>query len=295
MSTQQTIRRGLGPGSVRVGCFVGRMGVVALPAVAVGLGLAERVVRRHVARLESVGWLKRAVAIRGDGSLLWLTPAGLAGVGLARLTAVRAPDPFSSQTRHSIQVAWGAAAFERQRLRWQAVRELELDADRWAVPVANERGGHSPRLPDLVVWPATAADVGDGLPVAVIIDRGLLNRSRRRRLLDGFQTAVTAGQYRQVHHQPSGRAGTHQTQRLAAELATPQVDIVDLELDIDLDASTTEPTPVASPSAPEPATTPPAPPAETPEQAAERQSVIQQILGVSDPKPRRRWRHRMRS
>lgn len=42
----------LGPGTVRVRAFIGRLGVVAMPAIGVGLGLAERVGRRHVTRLE---------------------------------------------------------------------------------------------------------------------------------------------------------------------------------------------------------------------------------------------------
>jgi hypothetical protein len=52
-----------------VGRFGGRLGVVGLPAMGVGLGLAERV-RRHVARLEAVGWLERTTGIRGEGSLV---------------------------------------------------------------------------------------------------------------------------------------------------------------------------------------------------------------------------------
>lgn len=48
-----------GPGTVRVRRFIGRVGVVSMPAVAVGLGLDERVVRRHVAKLEAAGWLSR--------------------------------------------------------------------------------------------------------------------------------------------------------------------------------------------------------------------------------------------
>ena len=73
----------------------GRLGIVAMPAVAVGFGLAERVVRRHVARLESIGWLQRTAALRGDGSLVWLTVAGIEGLGL-QLAAVRAPAVFSA-------------------------------------------------------------------------------------------------------------------------------------------------------------------------------------------------------
>jgi light-regulated signal transduction histidine kinase (bacteriophytochrome) len=56
-----------------------------MPAVERGLGLVERVVRRHVAKLEEVGWCERMPAIRGDGMLVWMTPSGLDGVGLGEL------------------------------------------------------------------------------------------------------------------------------------------------------------------------------------------------------------------
>jgi DNA-binding MarR family transcriptional regulator len=42
-----------------VGRFIGRLGVVSLPAIEAGLDLDQRVVRRHVARLEAAGWLVR--------------------------------------------------------------------------------------------------------------------------------------------------------------------------------------------------------------------------------------------
>ena len=45
----------VGPGSIRVGRFIGRLGVVTMPAIGYGLGLADRVVRRHVAKLEASG------------------------------------------------------------------------------------------------------------------------------------------------------------------------------------------------------------------------------------------------
>src|SRR5450631_3786725 len=44
-----------GPGTLRVGRFIGRLGVVSIPAVEVGLDLDQRVVRRHVAKLEAAG------------------------------------------------------------------------------------------------------------------------------------------------------------------------------------------------------------------------------------------------
>ena len=45
----------MGPGSIRVGRFIGRLGVVPMPAIERGLGLVDRVVRKHVAKLEKIG------------------------------------------------------------------------------------------------------------------------------------------------------------------------------------------------------------------------------------------------
>jgi hypothetical protein len=55
-----------GPGSLRVGRFIGRLGVVSLPAVQAGLDLDQRVVRRHVAKLEAAGWLARTPWVWGE-------------------------------------------------------------------------------------------------------------------------------------------------------------------------------------------------------------------------------------
>ena len=102
----------VGPGSMRVGRFIGRLGIVTMPVIERGLGLVDRVVRRHVAKLERVGWCARTPAIRGYGSLVWMTATGLAGVDLVDLRAVRAPDPFSIQTMRTVRLAWVAADIE---------------------------------------------------------------------------------------------------------------------------------------------------------------------------------------
>jgi hypothetical protein len=86
--------------------------------------------------------------------LVWMTPAGLDGVGLGELPAPRAPNPFSPQILRSIRVAWAAADIERAGHHWIASRELALAPGGWAAEVANERGGYSCRLPDLVFWSA---------------------------------------------------------------------------------------------------------------------------------------------
>ena len=58
-----------------------------MPAVEAGLDLDQRVVRRHVARLEAAGWLGRAPWVWGEGSVAWLTGLGVESVGTRWLAA----------------------------------------------------------------------------------------------------------------------------------------------------------------------------------------------------------------
>lgn len=190
-----------------------------MPAIERGLGLVDRVVRRHVAKLEKVGWCARTPALRGDGMLVWLTPAGLHGVGLGELPAVRAPGPFSPQTLHSIRVAWAAADIERAGHQWIASREIALAPSRWSAQVVSERGGHSRRLPDLVFcFPRDG-----GLQVAVVAAQGQSNPRRERAALEGWHASILAGQYAQVCYLTGPAAVNHLT-RLAADigLTAPQ-------------------------------------------------------------------------
>jgi hypothetical protein len=184
----------IGPGSMRVGRFIGRLGVVPMPAVGSGLGLVDRLVRRHVAKLEKVGWCERKPAVRGDGMLLWMTATGLDGVGLGQLATLRAPNAFSPQTVRSTRVAWAAAEVERAGHQWMASRELALAPDGWSAEIANERGGYSRRLPDLVFWPAHDR----ARQVAVVVVRGLTNPRRERAALEGWQRSIAAGRYARV-------------------------------------------------------------------------------------------------
>jgi len=189
--------RNVGPGSIRVGRFIGRLGVVAMPAVSIGLGLAERVVRRHIAKLEAVGWLRRTAALRGNGSLVWLTAAGYEGLGL-ELAPVKAPAVFSAITLRSVEIAWAAANAEHHGVRWLSARELTIDRETWQITVANERDSHSHQLPDLVLWPPNSP-----LPVAIVLERDYQHPRRRRAALKGWQTAITAGRYAQIRYQTS--------------------------------------------------------------------------------------------
>ena len=210
----------IGPGSMRAGRFIGRLGVVPMPAVERGLGLVDRVVRRHVAKLEKVGWCARVAATRGDGMLVWMTPPGLQGVGLDGLPAPRAPDPFSPQTMYSTRVAWAAADIEHAGHQWIASRELALAPDGLGAKIANERGGYSRRLPDLVFWPP----LDRRRQAAVVLAPGLTNPRRERAALECWQRSILAGQYAQVHYVASPAFVSH-LRHVAKEIgvATPQL------------------------------------------------------------------------
>src|SRR5947209_7421476 len=95
----------LGPGTLRVGRFIGRLGIVSMAAVGVGLDLDQRVVRRHVAKLETEGWLVREPWVWGEGSVVWLTAAGIDGAGLGGIRPVKSP-PGPTTIAHGVLVGW---------------------------------------------------------------------------------------------------------------------------------------------------------------------------------------------
>lgn len=214
-----------GPGSVRVARWVGRLGVVSLPAVQIGLDLDQRVVRRHAARLEEAGWLGRAAGVWGQGSVVWLTPRGLQAVGLGGVPAVRAdPEPSPSLTAHEVQVAWSAARIERRGLVWLSARELAADRERWGILARSERGWRTV-LPDLAVWLRTG-----GAPAAIVVEAGYRREDRQRMILEAWRTAIHSGRYAGVRYDCAGEPTVRQIARLAkkagltgAFLATAQM------------------------------------------------------------------------
>lgn len=185
----------IGPGSLRVGRFIGRLGVVSLPAVEVGLDLDERVVRRHVARLEAAGWLGRAAGFWGEGSVAWLMARGLGGAGLGELRPVKVP-PRPATVSHGVLVGWSAARVQRRGRPWRSARELALDAEQWAIRVRGEGGASRGRLPDLAVWLSASKS-----PVALVVDAGLARADRQRAILEGWRDAIDSGQYLGVRYE----------------------------------------------------------------------------------------------
>jgi hypothetical protein len=287
--------------------------VVSLPAVQAGLDLDERVVRRHVAKLEASGWLGRAPWVWGEGSVVWLTSLGIERTGLGGVRAVKAP-PAPTTISHGVLVGWSAARAEKRGRVWKSARELALDPDRWAVRMRCERGS-TKQLPDLAVWLTRS-----GPPIALVAESGGRREDRQKWILEGWSGALYAGQYSAVLYDCANDSVARWIHRLAkkARLArsefnavvqlraeeiaalSPAADDDDEPPDSSADAERSsarevhiEPTGVPEPAAPVEAVRAPVPAEprpETPEETAERERRYREIFGIPEPKRRRRWR-----
>jgi hypothetical protein len=286
------------------------------------------VVRRHVARLQEVGWLGRAAGIWGEGSVVWLTEPGLGAVGLGGLTPVRASRaPSPTLTAHGVQVAWSAARAERRGRDWRSSRELVLERERWAVRFRDALGGPRGLLPDLAVW--VRADMA---PIAVVIEPGYRRADRQRAILEAWRDAIGSGRYAAVRYDCAGeqvaqritslakRLGLQRSVFLAVVQSTPeQIAAIEpqphgkdqdqmiehqsaavgidgqeqLEEQADGDGDGAVVRRLSAPA--RPLESPLAirqrsEPSEPREAAAEREERYRAILGIPEPKSRRRWR-----
>jgi hypothetical protein len=300
-----------------VGRFIGRLGVVSLPALQAGLDLDQRVVRRHVAKLEAAGWLDRAPWVWGEGSIAWLTGLGMESAGLGGLRAVKAP-PARTTIAHGVLVGWSAARAEKRGRVWKSARELALEPDRWAVRMRCERG-YTDQLPNLAVWRSRS-----GPPIALISESGGRREDRQKKILEGWGDAVADGRYSAVLYDCANDSVARVITRLvkkvdlmrtkfsvvvqpgAEEIAalSPSSDHADepgtstpRAIGDGADAShSNEPehargTPVRPVSFEvEPPRSLPAPEPETSEAAAERERRYREIFGIPEPRQRRRWR-----
>jgi hypothetical protein len=306
-----------GPGTLRVGRFIGRLGVVSIPAVEVGLDLDQRVVRRHVAKLEAVGWLARAPWVWGEGSVVWLTGAGMDGARLGGVRPIKSP-PGATTIAHGVLVGWSAARVEHRGRVWKSARELALERERWAITMRCERG-YTKQLPDLAVWLKRSAP-----PVAVIAESGGRREDRQKMILEGWRDGMLSGRYAGVHYHCANESVAHWIGRLATkvrlsdpaffaaaqmsadeiaalppaadaddelpgskpELSTEAAQLRGEHIQIATIRASPPPAPVQM-KLPEP---PPEPEPETPEEAAERERRYREIFGIPKPRLRRRWR-----
>jgi hypothetical protein len=289
---------------------------VSLPAVQAGLDLDQRVVRRHVARLEAAGWLGRAPWVWGEGSVAWLTSLGVESSGLGGLRAVKAP-PSPTTIAHGVLVGWSAARAQKRGRVWKSARELALEPDRWEVTMRCERG-YTKQLPDLTVWIKRS-----GPPVALISEAGGRREDRQKKILEGWRDAVYAGQYSAVLYDCANDSVAHWISRLATkvrltrsefgvviqarmeEIRTLSPAATDDEADLGHPQHSPKPAPTidkvidttharepvsVGPTPPKQPEPPAAPAPETAEEAAERERRHREIFGIPEPKRRRPWR-----
>ena len=301
-----------GPGTLRVGRFIGRLGLVSLPAVQAGLDLDQRVVRRHIAKLEAAGWLGRAPWVWERAPIAWLTSLGVERTGLGGIRAVKAP-PAPTTIAHGVLVGWSAARAEKRGRVWNSARELALDPERWAVQMRCERGS-TKQLPDLAVWLTRS-----GPPIALIAESGGRREDRQKWILEGWRDSLYAGQYSAVLYDCANESVARWIDRLAKKaglarskfnaVVQPRVEeIANVAPAADDDVASENKRDAELPSSSEvrvePAraletrtavtTAPPAAPAEprpeTPVETAERERRYREIFGIPEPRQRRRWR-----
>ena len=260
--------------------------------------------------------MARAPWVWGEGSVAWLTGAGIERIGLGGVRAVRSP-PAPTTIAHGVLVGWSAARIERRGRVWRAARELAVDRERWAVPVRCERG-YTEQLPDLVGWVKHSAP-----PVAVVAESGARREDRQKMILEGWCDAIWSGRYVAVRYDCASPSVAHWITRLAnkvgltdsaftARVQTTAEQIAALApaepddepaFDEATSPAESEPAPgdelqtapvqaSVPPEAEElaPPESPPAPEPETAEAAAERERRYREILGMDEQKPRRRWR-----
>jgi len=168
-------------------------------------------VRRHVAKLEAAGWLVREPWIWGEGSVVWLTTAGIEGVGLGGVRPVKSP-AGATTISHGVLVGWSAARVEHRGRVWKSARELAVERERWAVKARCERG-YTELLPDLAVWMKRS-----GPPVAVIAESGGRREDRQKMILEAWQDAILSGRNSGVHYHCASAAIAHWISRLAKKV-----------------------------------------------------------------------------
>ena len=186
-----------------------RVGVVSLPAVEVGLDLDQRVIRRHVAKLEAAGWLARAPWIWGEGS--WPGSPG------------SAPSPPGS-------VACGRSRRRRRRRRsatpcsWDGRRRGssavgECGNQRASSPSTPSDGRSGARRARLHRHSCPTSSAGLTLrPGRVIAESGGRREDRQKMILEGWREAIWSGRYTAVRYDCATASVAHWIARLAKKV-----------------------------------------------------------------------------
>ncbi len=167
---------GVGKGSMMGLEWLARVGAAPLEAWACAMGWVPDVARRHAKRLESQGWVVRYPMVRGSGSLLTATTAGVGMTDVDAVALQRAPAP--TWWAHLSACGWTAAWLTARGRTLIGSRELEADS-RWQGEIqwSEARGPRTARhRPDLV------SEV-DGVAMAMEVELARKSTERLRAIL----------------------------------------------------------------------------------------------------------------
>ena len=242
---------------------------------------------------------------------------GVESTGLGGLRAVKAP-PAPTTIAHGVLVGWSAARAEKRGRVWKSARELALDPERWEVTMRCERG-YTKQLPDLAVWLRAPVHRSRWSPRAA---GGA--RTARSMILEGWGDAILAGRYAAVLYDCANDSVARWINRLAKKVGLTRAECTVVVQPRAEEIATLTPAvengdgppssnpqpsgrgaeatqshevhnepgraPLLSPPVePEQRVSAPEPEPETPEAAVERERRYREILGIPEPKQRRRW------
>lgn len=171
-----------GPGSYRLLCWLGRLGVAGIEPLAFGLGLNVPVTYSHVARLVADGLAVRVIVGDGGGGAVAITRAGARLARELAVAGVVAPNSSSPSTgRHARAVSWVAAGAELRGWRWLGPAQLRADSG-WRV----RRDDGARHAPDLGL-------VYDGNRIAVEVELHAKAPARVAAILRGYRGLIDRG------------------------------------------------------------------------------------------------------
>lgn len=175
-----------GPGSVRVLTWVGRLGLVGLEPLRLGLPMSASTLRSHLVRLDREGLVIRARPSIGGPATVTATARGqlLAQAhGADGVVERRGEPPVEFGVAHGCGVSWVAASAETRGWRWLGPAQLRLDDQPWDSRTAEGRR----HLPDLGLL------LGDGRRIAVEVELARKTKARTRAILGGYRRRIGEG------------------------------------------------------------------------------------------------------
>ncbi len=152
-----------GPASIAGLKWLAAVGPSPLGAWGVAMGWGRRATYSHASRLKASGWLASCERVRGEGSLIWATRAGIRWSGIKAAPINGAPEPNS--WAHYDASAWTCAWLTARDRAMIAPREMLLRPEwrgqvEWREHYEPRKRGHRPDL-------AIRLSSGGVLPVEV--------------------------------------------------------------------------------------------------------------------------------